>query len=128
MSEYTHKTLRELASRPPGDLGAGVLLMQMRATLLACADTWEADIAAAERRAEAETWWPKPWPREFDGPVIVFAPSADPHRPLKTVAWWDGESLTHIPFVWVDAVTHIRPMPRGPEPDDAPASPPEEPR
>lgn len=124
MSEHTPETLEQVVAyylgKRPGALRRAAAYQWAYA---AARKGWK----AAERRAEeAETWWPKPWPREFDGPVIVFAPSADPHRPLKTVAWWDGESLTHIPFVWVDAVTHIRPMPRGPEPDDAPASPPEE--
>ena len=71
------------------------------------------ELEAVKAREEA-AWWPKPWPQEFDGPVIAFAKSADPLRPLVHQAWWNGERLSLLPVVWIEAVTHIRPMPRPP--------------
>jgi len=54
-----------------------------------------------------------------DALCLVYAPSADPDKPLINTAWYDktyGWSL--LPKVWCDAITHWMPLPEPPEGDE----------
>ena len=122
-NDYTHETLRALAN----DSSDEPMALRKQYAIDAHADAWGAQLAAsqeqvreldaklrAEKAREEAPWWPKPWPREFDGPVLAYAKSADPRHPLVHQAWWDGEKLSLLPEVWIYAVTHIRQMPEPP--------------
>ena len=52
----------------------------------------------------------------YDGLFLVFAPSADPQKPLKQVAWWSemNQQWELLPKVWCDAITHWARMPKSP--------------
>ena len=50
-----------------------------------------------------------------EGQYIIYAPSADPKRPLMAMAWYDenfGWSL--VPNVWRRAITHWMKLPSEP--------------
>jgi len=51
------------------------------------------------------------------GTYLVFAPSADPNVPLRTIAFWhsrDSKWLQLAP-VWLGALTHWAPFPEDPK-------------
>jgi hypothetical protein len=52
-----------------------------------------------------------------DGPVLIYAPSADADCPLIYVAWHDpsGPEWSGLPRPWLDAITHWLPLPKHPE-------------
>jgi hypothetical protein len=50
-----------------------------------------------------------------DAAVIVYAPSADPNRPLITIAWHhDGFGWSLLPEHWCNAISHWMPLPKPP--------------
>jgi hypothetical protein len=58
--------------------------------------------------------WIKGNPTE-EGFYFVFAPSADPLKPVYAAAWWNGERWELIIEYWGNSVTHhAKPFP----PDD----------
>lgn len=53
-----------------------------------------------------------------DAKYIVFAPTADPEIPLKTVAWYSPEyGWSLINEYWIPYITHWMPMPADPIPE-----------
>lgn len=51
-------------------------------------------------------------PKE-DGGVMIFAPSADPEKPLVTKAWYDPNyGWSMLPPNWINAITHWRSLPK----------------
>lgn len=56
---------------------------------------------------------------DSDGLVLIFAPSADPGKPLMQSAWYDphpdGIGWSFLPKNWINAITHWMPMPPPPE-------------
>ncbi len=51
-----------------------------------------------------------------DALYIVCAPSADPDRPMLSIAWYDprGFGWSLLAGVWIEALTHWMPMPEPP--------------
>lgn len=62
-------------------------------------------------------WVPVKTKPTFDGMCLVYAPSADPDKPLITCAWWDLEnkSWSLINTYWAKAITHWMPLPAPPK-------------
>jgi len=60
--------------------------------------------------------WPDEKPPE-DGAYLIYAPSADPEKPLIATAWYnsacDGWSL--LPIVWINAIRAWMFLPDPPE-------------
>lgn len=50
-------------------------------------------------------------------PYLIFAPSADPEKPLIHVAWFDPDEDQWSGLVecWLRAITHWMPLPEPPE-------------
>lgn len=61
-------------------------------------------------------WTPMTTPPTADMLYLVYAPSADPDRPLIHVAWWDieGGHWSLLPSAWLSAITHWMPLPAPP--------------
>lgn len=50
-----------------------------------------------------------------DAQYIIFAPSADPDHPLKTIAWFTpGFGWSLLTDEFIQALTHWMPMPQNP--------------
>jgi hypothetical protein len=51
-----------------------------------------------------------------EGMHLVYAPSADPKRPVIVTAWWlaDDRQWSIIVKYWANAVTHWMPLPTPP--------------
>ncbi len=54
---------------------------------------------------------------EHDGPVLVFAPSAELPKPFIYVGWYDPDSASasfSLPEHWMHHITHWMPLPDPP--------------
>ncbi len=55
-----------------------------------------------------------------DDRYLVYAPSADPDKPLIITAWYNPTNPTNpwslLPEIWIDAITHWMEIPKPPPP------------
>ncbi len=64
---------------------------------------------------ETDSWRDIKDPPQEDGAVLIFAPSEDPDKSLKAIAWYSpAHGWSNIPLPWIEAITQWMPLPGDP--------------